>query len=138
MAVLYENVTYLYHYYGKMSLFRLNRSTYLCSKPSQSASENESGQETILENLQENVLENLNGNTVQTNNESQNSAIESRVLERPEKSPNFCVHEKSDIPILWFISNDYYDQLKFRIFARLSLNPSYAPDPDACSKLNGH
>ena len=55
--------------------------------------ESEKGQENILENLQENVLENLNGNTVQTNDESQNSAIESGVLGRPEKSPNFGGHE---------------------------------------------
>ena len=58
-----------------------------------------------MENLQENVLENLNGNTVQTNDESQNSAVESGVLGRPEKSPNSGGHEKSDIHILWFISN---------------------------------
>ena len=32
------------------------------------------------------------------------------------------------IHILWFISNDSYDRLKFRIFAWLGLNPDYAPD----------
>ena len=64
----------------------------------------------------------------QTNDESQNSAIESGVLGRPEKSPNFGGHEKSDIHISWFISNNFYDRLKFRIFAWLGLNPSYAPD----------
>jgi hypothetical protein len=37
----------------------------------------------------EDVLENLNENTAQTNDESQNRAIESEVLGRPEKSPNF-------------------------------------------------
>ena len=33
MAVLYENATYLYHYYGKMSLFRLNIPTSVVSLP---------------------------------------------------------------------------------------------------------
>ena len=33
MVVLYENVTYLCHYYGKMSLFRLNIPTYVVSLP---------------------------------------------------------------------------------------------------------
>ena len=45
--------------------------------------------------MQENVLENLNENTDQTNDENQNSAVESGVLGRPEKSPNFGGQEKS-------------------------------------------
>ena len=40
-------------------------------------------------------MENLNENTDQTNDENQNSAVESGVLGRPEKSSNFGGQEKS-------------------------------------------
>ena len=76
-----------------------------------------------------NIFKNLNENTAQANDESQTAPQKVGYWGGHRKIPKFWWSGKrlTYTYIIWLISSDFYDRLKFHIFAWLDLNPNYAP-----------